>query len=137
MHTSTGGVGRVQRSGGGAVCQQRPLPVVADRRRRRHVVLVREHLFDVAHQRYHQRHFADQQRLAAQRGHEHKAHRYQNGRHDHVRAHDDRKYLPVMVSSSSCPNNNNYGNQYFNVIPSVLVTYNVNVYKSKIESMYG
>lgn len=72
------GVGRVQRTRGGAVREQRPLPVVMAGRRRRgwHVVLVREHLFDVAHQRHHQCHFADQQRFTAQRRHEHEAHRY-------------------------------------------------------------
>lgn len=75
---SVRGVGRVQRARGGAVGQQRALPgVVADRGRcGRHVVLVREYLFDVAHQRYHHGQFADQQRLAAQRGHEHEAQRY-------------------------------------------------------------
>lgn len=74
---SVRGVGRIQRARGGAVRQERPLPVVvAGRWCRGHVILVREYLFYVAHQRYHQSEFADQQRFTAQRGHEHKAQRY-------------------------------------------------------------
>lgn len=71
------GIGRVQWTCGGAVSQKRPLPVVVvGRWCRGHVILVREYLFYVAHQRYHQSEFADQQCFTAQRGHKHKAQRY-------------------------------------------------------------